>query len=79
VLAAPQQLQHLASMYKACRLAEDLAIAFGDRVAADHQTAIDVQGDIAGLLKGQSGYKFRRRLTAADAALGGLMRRDDRE
>jgi hypothetical protein len=79
MLLASQEVQHVAGMLEVRGFAEDLAAALGDRVAADHDAAIDPLRHVAGLLKGQSGDELRRRFAAADAALGGLMRRNHGE
>ena len=53
------------------RFAEDLAAAFGNGIAADHQGGrLLSDGDVFCLLTSQSRHKLRGRFAAADAAFG---------
>ncbi len=72
VLSSPQQLQHLAGMFRIGRFSQDSTAAFRDRVTTQYNSLGDAYGDVGGLLPGQSGDKFRGRLAAADTALGEL-------
>src|SRR5687767_10062796 len=64
------------------RLSENLALAFGDRVAADDQAAIDAVGDVAGFLRGQAGDQCGRRFGLfgiCGIGFSGFARRDNGE
>ena len=69
-------------MLEVLRLAQDIAHAFGDGVAANDDGGAriavhDAFGDVGGFLIGQASDEFWRRFSAADSALGQRIGLDD--
>jgi hypothetical protein len=63
-------LEHPPGVVFVGRLAQDLSLTFGHRVAAENQAAPDVPGDVGRLLKGKACDQFGRAFAGAQAALG---------
>ncbi len=79
VLAATEQAEHLASMILIDRLTENLAEAFGDRIAANNDSVVHAWSDVGCFLVGQPRHQFGRRFAAAHSTFGAVRGWDDLE
>ena len=79
MFAAAEDFQHLAGVVFVMRLAEHLAIAFGHRIAGEHESIRSSPRHVGRFLISQPRYQFQRALLVAKAAFRRLMGHADLE
>ena len=70
-----QGLEHASRVVFVGRFAQDLAVALDHRVAAQHESFVDLANDVGSLLASRARNQLGRPLVAAQAALRGFGRR----